>query len=82
MTISEIVKRNQELETEYKKALNIIERLQRKIERLERENSKLRRQRDTLLRAIEIASKMCEEKQYDVNKAIEIIKKDLERTEK
>jgi len=82
MPIKDIVQRNEELEIEYRKALNIIETLQRKIERLERENRKLRRQRDVLLRTIEIASKMCEEKQYDVNKAIEIIKKDLERTEK
>jgi len=82
MPIKDIVQRNEELEIEYRKALNIIETLQRKIERLERENRKLRRQRDVLLRTIEIASKMCEEKQYDVNKAIEIIKKDLERTGK
>jgi hypothetical protein len=82
MTIKDVIQRNQELETEYKKALNIITILEKKVEKLERENSKLRRQRDTLLRAIEIASEMCEEKQYDINKVIEIIKKDLEHTEK
>ena len=67
MTIKEIVNRNIELELKYRKALNTIEGLERKIEKLERENEKLRKQRDTLLRAIKIALEISNREKQDLH---------------
>ena len=55
MTVSEIIRRNQELEQQYAKAIDTITMLQNKIKKLEEENMKLRRQNDILMRAIKIA---------------------------
>jgi Protein of unknown function (DUF904). len=55
MTVSEIIRRNEELELQYAKAIDTITRLQSRIKKLEEENMKLRRQNDILRRAIKIA---------------------------
>jgi len=55
MMSNEIIRRNEELELQYAKAIDTITRLQNKIKKLEEENEKLRRQNDVLRRAFEIA---------------------------
>ncbi|MEJ2779357.1 hypothetical protein WIW89_00145 [Stygiolobus sp. CP850M] len=69
MTVSEIIKENEELQIQYSKALNTIAALERKLQKLERENErlqkenislkdenlKLKRMNNILMRAIEIA---------------------------
>jgi FtsZ-binding cell division protein ZapB len=62
MTVSEIIKENEELQKQYAKAIDTITRLQNRIKKLEKENislkdenMKLRRQNNILMRAIEIA---------------------------
>jgi FtsZ-binding cell division protein ZapB len=55
MTVNEIIRRNEELELQYAKAIDTIIMLKNKIKKLEEENMKLRRQNDILRRAIEIA---------------------------
>ena len=62
MTVSEIIRRNEELELQYAKAIDTITKLQNKIARLERENQqlkeenkKLRKLNNILYRAMEIA---------------------------
>ncbi|ALG96999.1 hypothetical protein [Sulfolobus monocaudavirus SMV3] len=67
MTIKDIIQRNTELEIEYRKALDTITVLEKKIERLERENEKLRKQRDTLLRAIKIALEISNREKQDLH---------------
>jgi len=70
MTINEIIQQNEELQIQYSKALNTIAVLEKKLKKLERENAelkreneKLRRQRDILLKGMQIALQMSEEKQ-------------------
>jgi cell shape-determining protein MreC len=77
MTINEIVRRNQELEIEYRKVLNILEHLEKKVKKLEKENEKLRKQRDILLRAITIALQINNVQKQDLHlrKVLEYIKK-------
>ena len=58
MTLDDIIKRNEELELQYAKAIETITRLQHRIKKLEDENMKLRRQNDILMRAIEIATQI------------------------
>ena len=58
MTLDDIIKRNEELELQYVKAIETITRLQNRIKKLEDENTKLRRQNDILMRAIEIATQI------------------------
>ena len=58
MTLDDIIKRNEELELQYVKAIETITRLQNRIKKLEDENMKLRRQNDILIRAIEIATQI------------------------
>ena len=58
MTLDDIIKRNEELELQYAKAIETITRLQNRIKKLEDENMKLRRQNDILMRAIEIATQI------------------------
>jgi len=58
MTLDDIIKRNEELELQYAKAIETITRLQHRIKKLEDENTKLRRQNDILMRAIEIATQI------------------------
>jgi len=62
MTVSEIIRRNEELELQYAKAIDTITKLQNKIARLEKENKelleenkKLRKLNNILYRAMEIA---------------------------
>ena len=62
MTVSEIIRRNEELELQYAKAIDTITKLQNKIARLERENQqlkeenkKLKKYNNILYRAMEIA---------------------------
>ncbi|AKA73866.1 cell division protein ZapB [Saccharolobus solfataricus] len=62
MTVSEIIRRNEELELQYAKAIDTITRLQNRIKKLEKENIslkdenlKLKRMNNILMRAIEIA---------------------------
>ena len=50
MTLDDIIKRNEELELQYVKAIETITRLQHRIKKLEDENTKLRRQNDILMR--------------------------------
>jgi len=56
MTIDDTIRRNEELELQYAKAIETITRLQNRIKKLEDENTKLRKQNDILMRAIEIAT--------------------------
>ena len=42
MTVSEIIKENEELQKQYAKAIDTITKLQNKIARLERENQQLK----------------------------------------
>ena len=58
VTLDDIIKRNEELELQYVKAIETITRLQNRIKKLEDENTKLRRQNDILIRAIEIATQI------------------------
>ena len=58
VTLDDIIKRNEELELQYVKAIETITRLQNRIKKLEDENMKLRRQNDILIRAIEIATQI------------------------
>ena len=58
MTLDDIIKRNEELELQYVKAIETITRLQNRIKKLEDENTKLRRQNDILMRAIEVATQI------------------------
>jgi len=58
MMSNEIIRRNEELELQYAKAIDTITRLQNKIKKLEEENAKLRNQVNTLMRALEIASQI------------------------
>ena len=58
VTLDDIIKRNEELELQYVKAIETITRLQNRIKKLEDENMKLRRQNDILMRAIEIATQI------------------------
>ena len=58
MALDDIIKRNEELELQYAKAIETITRLQNRIKKLEDENVKLRRQNDILMRAIEIATQI------------------------
>ena len=76
MTVKEIIEKNQELEIMYRKALNTIEILEKKIEKLEQENEKLRKQRDILWRAIEIAKqiKNTEKQELHFQKVLEYIR--------
>ena len=55
---NEIIRRNEELELQYAKAIDIIARLENRVQRLEEENAKLRKQVNTLMRALEIASQI------------------------
>jgi len=62
LTVSEIIRRNEELELQYHKALNTIAVLERKIAKLQKENKelleenkKLKKYNNILMRAIEIA---------------------------
>jgi len=62
MTVSEIIKENEELQKQYAKAIDTITKLQNKIARLEKENKelleenkKLRKLNNILYRAMEIA---------------------------
>jgi chromosome segregation ATPase len=55
MTVSEIIRRNEELELQYAKAIDTIRRLENKIKKLEDENMKLKIQNKILMRAIKIA---------------------------
>jgi FtsZ-binding cell division protein ZapB len=70
MTVNEIIRRNEELELQYAKAIDTITKLQNKIARLERENQqlkeenkKLKKYNNILTRAIEIALTIRDEKQ-------------------
>jgi len=82
MTINEIIEENEELQIQYSKAVNVITALERKVARLQRENEelkreneKLRRQRDILLKGMQIALQMSEEKQnLHLKKVLESIK--------
>ena len=58
VTLDDIIKRNEELELQYVKAIETITRLQNRIKKLEDENTKLRRQNDILMRAIEVATQI------------------------
>jgi Protein of unknown function (DUF904). len=58
VTLDDIIRRNEELELQYAKAIETITRLQNRIKKLEDENTKLRRQNDILMRAIEIATQI------------------------
>ena len=58
VTLDDIIRRNEELELQYVKAIETITRLQNRIKKLEDENTKLRRQNDILMRAIEIATQI------------------------
>ena len=58
VTLDDIIRRNEELELQYVKAIETITRLQNRIKKLEDENMKLRRQNDILIRAIEIATQI------------------------
>ncbi len=49
VTLDDIIKRNEELELQYAKAIETITRLQNRIKKLEDENTKLRRQNDILI---------------------------------
>jgi len=73
MTTNEIIQRNQELEIQYSKALNVITTLEKKLQKLERENEelkreneKLRRQRDILLRGMHIALQISSKEKQDL----------------
>ena len=55
---NEIIRRNEELELQYAKAIDTIARLENRVQRLEEENAKLRKQVNTLMRALEIASQI------------------------
>lgn len=55
MTVNDIIRRNEELELQYAKAIDVIAKLQNKVARLEKENEKLKRQNNILTRAIQIA---------------------------
>jgi flagellar biosynthesis chaperone FliJ len=74
MVISDIIRRNEELERQYAKAIDTIARLENKIQKLEEENAKLRKQVNTLMRAIEIASQI-----KDYNAQIEHLKSVLKK---
>jgi len=67
MTVNEIIRRNEELELQYHKALNTIAALERKIAKLQRENEKLRRQRNILLRGIQIALQISSKEKQDLH---------------
>ena len=58
MMSNEIIRRNEELELQYAKAIDTIARLENRVQRLEEENAKLRKQVNTLIRALEIASQI------------------------
>jgi len=58
MMSNEIIRRNEELELQYAKAIDTIARLENRVQRLEEENAKLRKQVNTLMRALEIASQI------------------------
>jgi len=58
MMNNEIIRRNEELELQYAKAIDTIARLENRVQRLEEENAKLRKQVNTLMRALEIASQI------------------------
>jgi len=55
---TEIIKRNEELELEYAKAIDTITKLQNRIRKLEEENEMLKKQNNILRRAIEIATQI------------------------
>jgi len=88
MTINEIIEENEELQTQYSKALNTIAALERKLQKLGRENErlqkenislkdenmKLRRQNNILMRAIEIALTIRDREKQDLH-----LKKVLEK---
>ena len=67
MTDNEIIRRNEELELQYHKALNTIAALERKIAKLQRENEKLRRQRNILLRGMQIALQISSKEKQDLH---------------
>ena len=67
MTVNEIIRRNEELELQYHKALNTIAALERKIAKLQRENEKLRRQRNILLRGMQIALQISSKEKQDLH---------------
>ena len=75
MMNNEIIRRNEELELQYAKAIDTIARLENRVQRLEEENAKLRKQVNTLMRALEIAIQI---KDYNVQtKHLESVLKKL-----
>ena len=81
MTVSEIIRRNEELELQYHKALNTIAVLERKIAKLQKENKelleenkKLKKYNNILMRAIEIALTIRDREKQDLH-----LKKVLEK---
>jgi Protein of unknown function (DUF904). len=80
-TTSEIIRRNEELELQYHKALNTIAALKRKIAKLQKENKelleenkKLKKYNNILTRAIEIALTIRDREKQDLH-----LKKVLEK---
>jgi predicted nuclease with TOPRIM domain len=81
MTVSEIIKENEELQIQYSKALNTIAALERKLQKLERENErlqkenkelleenkKLKKYNNILMRAIEIALTIRDREKQDLH---------------
>jgi len=75
MMSNEIIRRNEELEYQYAKAIDTIARLENRVQKLEEENAKLRKQVNTLMRALEIAIQI---KDYNVQtKHLESVLKKL-----
>jgi FtsZ-binding cell division protein ZapB len=74
LTVSEIIRRNEELELQYAKAIDTITKLQNKIARLEKENKelleenkKLKKYNNILMRAIEIALTIRDREKQDLH---------------
>ncbi len=58
MVVNDIIRRNEELQRQYTKAIDTIVRLENRVQKLEEENARLRKQVNTLMRALEIASQI------------------------
>jgi chromosome segregation ATPase len=58
MVVNDIIRRNEELQRQYTKAIDTIARLENRVQKLEEENARLRKQVNTLMRALEIASQI------------------------
>ncbi len=58
MVVNDIIRRNEELQRQYTKAIDTIVRLENRVQKLEEENARLRKQVNMLMRALEIASQI------------------------